>query len=421
MVTIIPVKAFPGKKLLGFQDVVIRRSRVKEILHSELLDQKGKPRFKNEADTRVVYSSPLVDVAANMELVRETAEVCNLILTYTNWDIRLLSKSNLLPEVVKRIPEEFRCRLILGVSTGTLDDNLAKAFEKGTALPSKRIASLAKSRNMGTRTFGMICPSLPQDDYDAFSKAVCSAIDVNSCEEVWAEVINLRGKSFSNTINDLLAAGFADEANRLCKVCGSKSDASWEAYARATFEAHVRHVPKGKLRFLQYVTEETYEWWKTREKDGAVLLGAYVKALQSAKSISAPIPEKLQMELPLTGLSASTRNNGVAAESSLTLTLTVPEGKEVTVRETKLPSRQRQIAMLIHDKIGISRFNAADKNTEANGDRGQQTDLPRDKMTPGERAWRTMRERYTSEEIKLRQRAAGKKAAQTRRANRLIS
>ena len=126
----------------------------------------------------MIYASPLVDVAANMDLVRETIEACKLILENTNWQIRLLSKSNLLPKIAQAIAEldpipkwsdDFskfgfppgkivtaKERMIFGVSTGTFNDGLAKVFEQGCPLPSKRLESLYWLQDHGFRTFGMI-------------------------------------------------------------------------------------------------------------------------------------------------------------------------------------------------------------------------------------------------------------------------
>lgn len=142
-------------------DVVIRRENSRQVLASQLLSRKGHPKFSNPRDRRIIYSSPLVDVAGNMELLRETADLCNLILKHTNWNIRLLSKSNLLLKLVesKLIPEQHHHRLILGFSTGTLNDRLASVIERGTAHVSKRIEALHWLQDRGIRTFGMICPS----------------------------------------------------------------------------------------------------------------------------------------------------------------------------------------------------------------------------------------------------------------------
>lgn len=257
----------------GFSDVVIRREGAIAALRKQLTYADGSPRFNDPNDQRVIYGSPLVDVAANMDLVRETVEVCKTILELTNWQIRLLSKSNLLPKVAEQLAvlcPLWSDRLIFGVSTGTLNDSLAAAFEKGTPLVSKRIASLHWLQDNGFRTYAMICPSLPQSDYHAFAASMADALRYDRCEHVWAEVINLRGESFTRTLRALVDSGFYDEANRLEDVTSSKT--LWENYARSTFEAHAMICSPGKLRFLQYVTKESRDWWSARKEQGAILL-----------------------------------------------------------------------------------------------------------------------------------------------------
>lgn len=279
-----------------FEDVVIRRKGAVEAIRKELTDRHGKPKFNDPNDRRVIYASPLVDVAANMELVKETAEICKVILELTNWDIRLLSKSNLLPKVAEALEiwdDERRehlmmtkeawggsnpkARIIYGVSTGTLDDKLASAFEQGTALVSKRIQSLHWLQDNGFRTFGMICPSLPQENYSKFADDMDDAIRGYKCEFVWGESLNARGESFGRTFDAIQGAGFHKEARMFEDVSTDK--AKWEKYARSTFLAHAATYagklgPDGtpKLRFLQYVTKETRDWWIAQKENGAILL-----------------------------------------------------------------------------------------------------------------------------------------------------
>jgi len=255
-----------------FEQVVIRRPYALGLLRSQLFDKRGRPKFTDPNDNRVVYGSTLVDVAANMELLRETAELCNLIFENTAWQIRLLSKSSLLHRLFKDdlIPARYRHRMILGFSTGTLDDEVAKAIETGTARVSKRIESLHWLQDEGYRTFG-----LPQVEgrYRRFSDEVCEAIRVDRCEHVWAEGINLRGKSLVRTLAALHGAGLENEASALSAVMGVGSKAPWEEYARATFRAHEQNVPAEKLRFLQYVDKGSVDWWARHRQQGAVLLG----------------------------------------------------------------------------------------------------------------------------------------------------
>lgn len=258
------------------EDVVILRNGAIRAMEDQLVDRKRQPKFKTEGDNRVIYSSPLVDVAANMELVRETAEACKLILRLTNWQIRLLSKSNLLPKVAELIPEEHKMRVIYGVSTGTLDDKLAAAFEEGTPKVSKRIQSLHELQDSGHRTYGMICPSLPQRDYDKFARDMRQALRVDKLEHVWGEVINLRGDSFVRTVKALKDGGFQWEAEQMELVSSDK--AAWEDYARSTFIAQAltfpEKTPEGtpKLRFLQYINKDNKQWWSDRQNIGAILL-----------------------------------------------------------------------------------------------------------------------------------------------------
>lgn len=268
-------------ELLEFSDAVIRRKDSVKILLGQLLKSSGGRKYPDDQDHRVVFSSSTVDVAANLELLRETAELCNRILELTGWQIRLLSKSHLLPKLVEdeMIPGKYHHRLIFGFSSGTMDDRVARAFEKGTALVSRRIKSLHWLQDNGFRTYGMICPSLPQDDYRRFSEEACEAIRVDRCEHVWAEPINVRGESLVRTLAALKSAGLDEDAGRLAAVSGKGHGEAWEEYSRQTFLAHARNIPAEKLRFLQYIDGKTADWWSGQRKHGAVLLGKTAEAM----------------------------------------------------------------------------------------------------------------------------------------------
>ena len=256
------------------QKIVIRRANAGAIVRKQLTRANGEPKFSDPQDRRVIYASPLVEVAGNLELVRETIEICRIILELTHWQIRLLSKSNLLPRVAEALSKD-RDRLIFGVSTGTLDDDLAKAYETGTVRVSKRIESLRWLQDGGFRCFGMICPSLPlgsDEAYDEFAESCAEALRADKLEAVWAEVINLRGASFTQTRDALRKAGFQEEAARLELVSEDKE--AWEVYARRTFEAHARVYAgtPGKLRFLQYTNKASRPYWAGLVEAGAILL-----------------------------------------------------------------------------------------------------------------------------------------------------
>jgi DNA repair photolyase len=255
------------------QNLVIRRRNPVEVVRSQLTYRDGSPRFADPNDRRVIYASPLVDVAANLELARETVAIAREILELTHWQIRLLSKSSLI-KVVARELAPYRQRVIYGLSTGTLDDRLGAAFEKGTALVSKRIQALHELQDEGFRTFGMICPSLPQRDaaaYRDFAEQAAAKLGTRHCEHVWAEVLNVRGDSMLRTCNALREAGFHEHAARLAHVSVDRE--AWEDYSRQTFEAHARiYEGQDKLRYLQYLGRGTRPYWEAQKARGAVLL-----------------------------------------------------------------------------------------------------------------------------------------------------
>jgi DNA repair photolyase len=253
-------------------DIVIRRADALTVLEQNLTKIPEAIRRSSQ----VCFTSSTVDPVGNMDLMRETAAGMTAIFEQTDWDVRILSKSNLFPKLVGHIPERFHQRIIFGVSSGTLDDRVARVIEAGTALVSKRIECLHWLQDHGFRTFGMICPSLPQRDYDKFSREICQAIRIEKCEHVWAEPMNLRGESFKNTLAALNHAGLHDAREMLQDVCGIGKKDSWDNYAKATLLAHQKNIPIEKLRFLHYPTQRSLTWWRSHAHKGAVLLGKLV-------------------------------------------------------------------------------------------------------------------------------------------------
>jgi DNA repair photolyase len=358
-----------------FQDLVLRRNNPLERLRAELRNNRGELIYKN--DTRTVYASPTVDVAANMELVRETITLVMEILDSTGWTIRLLSKSPLIRLIAEAIPPQHKHRVILGLSTGTFDEKVAKAIEPDVPPPHKRLETLKKLQEEGFRTFAMLCPILPQDPV-AFIMEAAAHINFDACEHVWAEVLNRRGLSMQRTAVALKQAGLTAWAQRLHGVFGTGSTPAWEAYARDTFAALADVVPAGKLRFLQYVTPRSIQWWKTQEKRGAILLG---KATKRAKD-------------PMGEDSALKAKRSAAAKKAW-----------VTIR------KNRAMSVPVLPPTDLVNHHSAD---------GAQLKLMlvSSSQTPGKKAWETMRHRYTPEQIRSRAQAAARKAWQTIRAKK---
>jgi DNA repair photolyase len=168
------------------------------LLNAELIEKWGLagewslaarvPKYMGaEWEGKVVITSPLVDPAPTKELAMESVEMCDMVLRLTRFHIRLLSKSPLIADVVakelaERFPDEkdgAKARIIVGLSTGTLDDKVAAAIERHVPSPSARLKALRWLQDEGFRTFAMMCPMLPQEDPAAYNAVVFFVFSVN--------------------------------------------------------------------------------------------------------------------------------------------------------------------------------------------------------------------------------------------------
>ena len=260
---------------------------------------------------KVVFGSPLVDIAATPELAMETVAMCEVLLRLTSFDLRLLSKSPNLASIVAkqlidRLPEETRRRVILGLSTGTLDDELAPAIEP-VPLPSERLAALHRLQDQGLRTFGMVCPILPQEDAVEFARQAMTAIRADQCEDIWAEPVNFRARrkttalekedetlqrnSFEATLAGLRARDRA-AAERFLLV--AEDEAAWEQYCQDAFLALFAEAPKRtngttKLYWMQYPRNfASVQYWDLQKSRGALALGSIVSLFRNKRSAQDP-------------------------------------------------------------------------------------------------------------------------------------
>jgi len=262
---------------LKHEQVVVEINDPVSAARAQLLYADGKPRFNDPNDKRMIYASPLVDVAGTQKQVDDTIAICREILEHTHWQIRLLSKSVLLVKVAEALPH-FKKRMIYGFSTGTLEDDVTRSFEIGTSSVSGRLKALKKLQDDGHRTFAMLCPILPQSDYAAYAQKVAKEIDIDRCEDVWAEALNSRGSAMRDTITALRKKKFILQADLMDKV--ATDGAAWEEYAQQTFLALTKVIPAKKLHYLQYVDPKSYNVWKKHESKGAVLLGIHAKLME---------------------------------------------------------------------------------------------------------------------------------------------
>ena len=261
---------------LKFEDVVMVRYDALRILREQLTTRK--PPEIDLGIKRVIFTSPLVDPALTPQLAQQTLEACLIIMNLTAWDVRILSKGNFSRDIAEGLPEKFRDRVIFGHSTGLLEKT-SMAVEKGTASLEKRLEDHRWLQDNKFRTFAMLCPILPSADIDSDVRSMVEALDIDQCEHAWGEVINVRGESMHRTCEALKKAELHADVERL-KTVRRKNCPEWEAYARSTFEACARYIPAKKLRFLQYPTVETMEWWADQRDRGAILLGGKAELVE---------------------------------------------------------------------------------------------------------------------------------------------
>ncbi|QYY34793.1 hypothetical protein [Ruficoccus sp. ZRK36] len=247
---------------------VIRRRHAADILHRQLYDGRTyAAKYSDPNDRRVVLGSPQVDVGANEELSHETIEICRSILKATHWQIRLLSRGNLLPMIAEAL-KEHKERMIYGVSLSTLDESLAAALEAGTPTPAQRIASLHQLQNEGYRTCVVVGPILPQKEYRKFARDIFQAIRPMRCEHVWTEFISRHQSSVRTTAKALLQAGYTTLAYQLPDAMDGYRR---EGHARQAYLAFAKKIAPHKLRFLHHCQGNSYQWWRPYENKGVIL------------------------------------------------------------------------------------------------------------------------------------------------------
>ena len=139
---------------LKHEQVVVEINDPVKAVRAQLLFGDGTPRYKDPTDKRVIYASPLVDVAGTSTQVDVTIAICKEILQHTHWQIRLLSKGVLLVKIAEALVDHKK-RIIYGFSSGTMEDDVTRSFEIGTSSVSERLKKLKQLQDAGYRTFGM--------------------------------------------------------------------------------------------------------------------------------------------------------------------------------------------------------------------------------------------------------------------------
>lgn len=143
---------------------------------------------------KTLVVSQLTDAFSPLTVADGTTEkALLLVLQHTSFRIRVLTKGAVVGsekwvELFKAYPGRF----VVGLSTGTLDDEWARRIEVGTSSPSARLRATRALQDAGVPTFGMLCPVFPDMLTGDGLERLVDAIRPDRCEHVWAEPFNDR-------------------------------------------------------------------------------------------------------------------------------------------------------------------------------------------------------------------------------------
>ena len=235
----------------------------------------------DEAPTRVATDAKKIDPKK-----RKLAQLCTLtdawapetlasklgrkcleaILNESDWHVRILTK-NAAVENEFDLLEKHRERVTVGLSlTGTPDkEKVVSSIEPHASLISDRMRVLKKAHKMGLRTYGMLCPLMPEiADSPAQIERLVEFVLACGAEEIFSEPVNPRGRGLIYTQSVLLQNGFEREAIAVGRIRKKKE---WGQYAidlLRNIQTAVKNCGcPDKLRFLFYpskLTKEQIDW-----------------------------------------------------------------------------------------------------------------------------------------------------------------
>lgn len=179
------------------------------------------------------------------------------VLSQPGWTVRILTKNAAVAKDFDLI-EKYRDRVLVGLSlTATPDkEDIMLAVEPNASPISERMAALELAYKIKLRTYGMLCPLLPNvaDSPEQIDRLVGFGKKIGA-EEVFAEAVNARGSGLRLTEDSLIAAGFAAEAKAIHSI---RKRENWSAYAVSLIKrlqtAMHNHGMTKCLRYLQYPT-----------------------------------------------------------------------------------------------------------------------------------------------------------------------
>ena len=182
-----------------------------------------------------------------------TKYVLKQVLDRTSFRVRVLTKNACVgsDEWIKFF-DKYWDRVIVGLSTGNIDEDWTQTVELGTSLPSKRFKAIQNLQNAGINTFGMLCPVFPDIVKDNRVDELVEMINPENVETVWAEPYNDRENwkvvQSGFQPNTYLYNWFEDEYEKKLGI--------WSNYATELYVQLYEHAEKNgwiiKLKYLLY-------------------------------------------------------------------------------------------------------------------------------------------------------------------------
>lgn len=174
------------------------------------------------------------------------------ILSEPGWTVRILTKN---AAVVKDydLIERYRDRVLVGISlTAPADRSAVLSVVEPNASPiEERMAAMEEAHRRGLRTYGRLCPLLPEIGAKWHRvHELMGIVQDFGVEEVFVEPVNSRGNGLLKTEKALRQAGYNVEADAIGQI---RNRRNWSAYATQLINDAQNYGPfDDSLRILVY-------------------------------------------------------------------------------------------------------------------------------------------------------------------------
>jgi DNA repair photolyase len=242
------------------------------------LEEQLATKERSWGEGKVLIFSMLTD-AFSPEPLRSglTEKILRLVLERTAFRIRILTKNAIVG--ASRWIElflQFPGRFVVGLSTGTLDDEWARKIEIGASLPTARLRALRALQVAGVPTYAMLCPIFPDLlEADALDDLIAK-IQPDAVEHLWAEPYNDRN-NWAIVRDGYEPGSFGYEW--FTTVYEQGRTERWSQYAAQLYERlRNRALRQGWMHKLRYLLYES----DIAESDSIRFDGLHGVLLQSA-------------------------------------------------------------------------------------------------------------------------------------------